>query len=51
MNSAPGASREHLHLGAGPCEAEIIAGGGHVPHRELPDRISSRIAAFLSKIA
>lgn len=35
----------------GPCEAEIIAGGGHVPHRELPDRISGRIAAFLSKIA
>ena len=35
----------------GPCEAEIIAGGGHVPHRELPERISSRIAAFLSKIA
>ena len=35
----------------GPCEAEIIAGGGHVPHRELPDRISSRIAGFLSRIA
>jgi pimeloyl-ACP methyl ester carboxylesterase len=35
----------------GPCEAEIIAGGGHVPHRELPDRISNRIAGFLSRIA
>lgn len=35
----------------GPCEAEIIAGGGHVPHRELPERITGRIAAFLSKIA
>jgi pimeloyl-ACP methyl ester carboxylesterase len=29
--------------------AEIIAGGGHVPHRELPERISSRIAAFCQK--
>ena len=35
----------------GPCEAEIIAGGGHVPHRELPDRITGRIAQFLSRIA
>lgn len=35
----------------GPCEAEIIAGGGHVPHRELPERITGRIAAFLQKIA
>ena len=34
----------------GPSEVEIIAGGGHVPHRELPERINARIAAFLSKI-
>lgn len=35
----------------GRCEAEIIAGGGHVPHRELPERITGRIAAFLQTIA
>ena len=34
----------------GPCETEIIAGGGHVPHRELPERITGRIAAFLQQI-
>lgn len=34
----------------GPSEVEIIAGGGHVPHRELPERINARIAVFLSKI-
>lgn len=34
----------------GPCETEIIAGGGHVPHRELPEHITRRMAAFLSKI-
>lgn len=35
----------------GQSEVEIIAGGGHVPHRELPDRITGRIAQFLSKVA
>ena len=35
----------------GVCETEIIAGGGHVPHRELPERITARIAQFLSKIS
>ena len=34
----------------GVCETEIIAGGGHVPHRELPERITGRVAQFLSKI-
>ncbi|GGH63143.1 hydrolase [Comamonas phosphati] len=32
---------------AGPVETDIIAGGGHVPHRELPERITGRIARFL----
>lgn len=35
----------------GPCEVEIIAGGGHVPHREQPERITTRITRFLSTIA
>ena len=35
----------------GPGEVEIIAGGGHVPHRELPERITGRIARFLSGVA
>ncbi|MDL5038195.1 alpha/beta fold hydrolase [Comamonas resistens] len=34
----------------GPSEVEIIAGGGHVPHRELPERITGRITRFLSDI-
>lgn len=36
--------------GAGPVETEIIAGGGHVPHRELPGRITERIARFLAAL-
>jgi pimeloyl-ACP methyl ester carboxylesterase len=35
----------------GPGEMEIIAGGGHVPHREQPARIVHRIAGFLSGVA
>jgi pimeloyl-ACP methyl ester carboxylesterase len=35
---------------AGPVETDIIAGGGHVPHRELPDRITGRIARFLENV-
>ncbi|MEG0148053.1 MAG: alpha/beta hydrolase [Comamonas sp.] len=34
----------------GPAQAEIVAGGGHVPHRELPERIVGRIATFLQPI-
>lgn len=36
---------------AGPAEAEIIAGAGHVPHREWPERIVGRIARFLEGVA
>ncbi|MDR0226648.1 MAG: alpha/beta hydrolase [Burkholderiaceae bacterium] len=34
----------------GPVEVEIVAGGGHVPHREQPDRIAQRIARFLARV-
>jgi len=35
----------------GPVEQEIVAGGGHVPHREQPERIVARIAQFLQPLA
>ena len=35
----------------GPVEQEIVAGGGHVPHREQPERIAARIAQFLQPLA
>ena len=34
----------------GPVEVEIVAGGGHVPHREQPERIAQRIARFLARV-
>ena len=34
----------------GPAQTEIIAGGGHVPHRELPERILACVAAFLKNV-
>jgi pimeloyl-ACP methyl ester carboxylesterase len=35
---------------SGPEEVEIVAGGGHVPHREQPERIAQRIARFLERV-
>jgi len=35
---------------SGPVEVEIVAGGGHVPHREQPERIAQRIARFLARV-
>jgi pimeloyl-ACP methyl ester carboxylesterase len=35
---------------SGPVEVEIVAGGGHVPHREQPERIAQRIARFLERV-
>ncbi|MEG2047347.1 MAG: alpha/beta hydrolase [Comamonas sp.] len=35
----------------GAVEQEIVAGGGHVPHREQPERIVARIAQFLQPLA
>lgn len=35
---------------AGPVEVEIVAAGGHVPHREQPARIVERIARFLARV-
>lgn len=34
----------------GTVEQEIVAGGGHVPHREQPERIAARIAQFLQPL-
>lgn len=34
----------------GAVEQEIVAGGGHVPHREQPERITARIAQFLQVV-
>jgi pimeloyl-ACP methyl ester carboxylesterase len=34
----------------GPVEQEIVAGGGHVPHREQPERMVARIAQFLQAV-
>lgn len=34
---------------AGPSRCEIIAGCGHVPHRDKPDEVLRRIARFLSQ--
>lgn len=34
----------------GPVEVELVAGGGHVPHREQPARIVERIARFLARV-
>lgn len=34
----------------GPVEVEIVAAGGHVPHREQPERIAQRIARFLERV-
>lgn len=35
----------------GTVEQEIVVGGGHVPHREQPERIVARIAQFLQPLA
>lgn len=35
----------------GTVEQEIVAGGGHVPHREQPERIVARIAQFVQPLA
>lgn len=35
---------------AGPVQLQIVAGGGHVPHREQPEAIVGRIAQFLQAI-
>ena len=35
----------------GAVEQEIVAGGGHVPHREQPERIVARIAQFVQPLA
>lgn len=35
---------------AGAVEQEIVAGGGHVPHREQPERIVARVAQFLQPL-
>lgn len=34
----------------GPVEQEIVVGGGHVPHREQPERMVARIAQFLQAV-
>ncbi len=46
----PGPPRAHPRRASGPVEVEIVAGGGHVPHREQPERIAQRIARFLARV-
>jgi pimeloyl-ACP methyl ester carboxylesterase len=41
-------ARMIAELTAGPARAEILRGGGHVPHREDPDRVLELVAGFLS---
>ena len=35
---------------SGPVALELVEGGGHVPHREQPERIVARIAAFVQPL-